>query len=759
MNLARVILIVAAFSVAGVTAFLVKNYLNSKEAEFSVTNKAPKIEKAPTVRVLVADSDLAAGTMVSKNLLRWQAWPNDGLSPEYIVQGKDGISHKPVDFSGWAVRRGIATGEPITRHRLLEPGTAGFLAGALSPGMRATSISVNAETGAAGFILPGDRVDVILTQQISQISGDERVNRTKIISETVISNVGVLAIDQDFNDIDEQTRVGKTVTLELTPKQAESLAVAKRMGRISLSLRSFLRNADIEKKSTFTSDEDVSNFLRGRDAAPVQVLVAKHNLAANTLLRDTNFTWKQLGAGESGKGYISKTLTSAATLRGSYLKVDVKGNKAIPQDGIIRPGEHGFIVAALLPGMRAISMAVSQVSSVSGFVAPGDRVDLLLTHQIDDSSDKPALTPRRYSETILEDLRLLAIEQIVDPNTGKPQVGKTVTLEVTPKQAEVVNVAASIGQLSLSLRSVPAGDDGADDDMQQIRTADEEVSRFIRDRVSVPVQVLVAKHNLTANTLLRDTNITWKQLGVGESGKGYISKTLTSAATLRGSYLKVDVKGNKAIPQDGIIRPGEHGFIVAALLPGMRAISMAVSQVSSVSGFVAPGDRVDLLLTHKMNDTSDKPPLTPRRYSETILEDLRLLAIEQIVDPNTSKPRAGETVTLEVTPNQAEIVALAASMGQLSLSLRSVPAGEDAADNDIQQISTASDLGISPAMSDFLLLGTLRDPNLLRRRIQLSRFLNVGKKTVPAVNAIESKNTKSVTIYRATSPSTVIVTR
>ena len=541
MNLARVILIVAAFLVAGVTAFLVNNYLKSREAEFSVTNKAPKIEKAPTVRVLVADSDLAAGTMVSENLLRWQAWPNDGLSPEYIVQGKDGISHKPVDFSGWAVRRGIATGEPITRQRLLEPGTAGFLAGALSPGMRATSISVNAETGAAGFILPGDRVDVILTQQISQFSGDERVNRTKIISETVISNVGVLAIDQDFNDIDEQTRVGKTVTLELTPQQAESLAVAKRMGRITLSLRSFLRNADIEKKSTFTSDEDVSNFLRGRDAAPVQVLVAKHNLAANTLLRDTNFTWKQLRAGESGKGYISKTLTSAATLRGSYLKVDVKGNKAIPQDGIIRPGEHGFIVAALLPGMRAISMAVSQVSSVSGFAAPGDRVDLLLTH--------------------------------------------------------------------------------------------------------------------------------------------------------------------------------------------------------------------------KMNDTSDKPPLTPRRYSETILEDLRLLAIEQIVDPNTSKPRAGESVTLEVTPNQAEIVALAASMGQLSLSLRSVPAGEDAADNDIQQISTASDLGISPAMSDFLLLGTLRDPNLLRRRIQLSRFLNVGKKTAPAAKVIESENTKSVTIYRATTPSKVIVKR
>ena len=471
MNLARIILIVAAFSVAGVTALLVKNYLQSREAEFSVTNKGPKIEKVPTVRILVADSDLAAGTVVREKLLRWQTWPNDGLSPEYIVQGEDGTSDKSADFSGWAVRRGIATGEPITRHRLLEPGAAGFLAGALSPGMRATSISVNAETGAAGFILPGDRVDVMLTQQISQTRGDLGVNRDKIISEIVISNVRVLAIDQDFNDIDEQTRVGKTVTLELTPKQAESLAVAKRMGKISLSLRSFLRNADIEKKSTFTSDEDVSNFLRGRDPTPVQVLVAKHNLTAGALLRDTDFTWQKLGAGESGKRYISKTLTSAATLRGSYLKVDVEGNKAIPQDAIIRPGEHGFIVAALLPGMRAISMAVSQVTSVSGYIAPGDRIDLLLTHAVDDTSDKPELTPRRYTETILEDLRLLAIEQIVDPKTGKPQAGETVTLEVTPDQAEVVTLGASMGNLSLSLRSVPAGESGTDDDEHQFSTA------------------------------------------------------------------------------------------------------------------------------------------------------------------------------------------------------------------------------------------------------------------------------------------------
>ncbi len=471
MNLARILLIVAALAVAGVTAYLVKGYLQGKEAEIAENGKKHEVEQTPKVEVLVALNDLPAGTIVKPDLFRWQIWPEDGLSPEYIVRGKAGekaegekaeAAAKPEDFTGWAVRRGLASGEPVTKKRLLEPGKAGFLAGVLGPGMRAVSIGINAESGAAGFILPGDRVDVVLTQQIRQTDGEDN-NRDKVISETVIDDIRVLAIDQTFNDIEEQTRVGKTVTVELSPKQAEGLAVAKRMGRISLSLRSLVRDAKVEMKSAFTSDEEVSRFLRGRPSTVPRVLVAKQKLPAGTLLRDTDMTWQQLAPGDSGEGKVFEALTSTMALRGSYLKVGVESRAAILHENIIRPAEQGFIVASLAPGMRAVSMSVTQVSGVSGFVSPGDKVDLLLTHQVVDTSENPVLTPRKFSETILKDLRLLAIEQIVNANTGKPQVGTTVTLEVSPREAEMVALAASMGDLSLSLRSVPA-DDGSNGD-------------------------------------------------------------------------------------------------------------------------------------------------------------------------------------------------------------------------------------------------------------------------------------------------------
>ncbi len=458
MNLARILLIVAALAVAGTTAFLVRNFL--QDSVGNGKGKPQEVVKAPTVKVLVALNNLPAGTIVNPDLFLWQAWPEEGLAENYIVQGQKDKkkSVKPADLTGWAVRRGITKGQPITKSRLLEPGKAGFLAGVLGPGMRAVSISVSAESGAAGFILPGDRVDVVLTQQIRQTQG-ENANRDKIISETIIADVRALAVDQTFDDISEQTRVGKTITLELPPKQAESLAVAKRMGRVSLSLRSLVRDAAVESKSDFTSDEEVSRFLRGRASSVPRILMAKHKLPAGALMRDTDFIWKPLAAGQDGEDHIFEALTSMTALRGSYLKTDLEMGAVILHSNIIRPGEQGFIVASLAPGMRAVSMVVSQVSGVSGFVAPGDRVDVLLTHQYSDASEKPVLPIRKFTETLLLDLRLLAIEQVIDPNTGKPRVGETVTLEVTPTQAEVVSLAASMGSLSLSLRSVPSGDD------------------------------------------------------------------------------------------------------------------------------------------------------------------------------------------------------------------------------------------------------------------------------------------------------------
>jgi Flp pilus assembly protein CpaB len=192
---------------------------------------------------------------------------------------------------------------------------------------------------------------------------------------------------------------------------------------------------------------------------------------------------------------------------------------------------------------------------------------------------------------------------------------------------------------------------------------------------------------------------------------------------------------------------------------------MAITQVSGVSGFISPGDMVDLLLTHKIDDTAEKPILTPRRFSETILKGLRLLAIEQIVDASTGKPKVGQTVTIEVAPREAEIVALAASMGELSLSLRSVPAADISSSGEGgEEAETVTDIGVSKALMDHLILGTRRDPNLLQRRRELGRYRradsSAGKATAkPKSRGNIDDGNRSITVYRATEPSTVVIKR
>lgn len=454
MTLARILLLVAALAVAGLTAYLVKGFLDQKESELAEARKPVEVEKISAIEVLVADRDLPAGTILTPDHFRWQAWPDDGVNEQYILNESDEAAD---ELTGAAVRRGISAGEPVTRNRVVKPGEAGFLAGVLSPGMRASTIEVDAESGAAGFILPGDRVDIVMTQEAQQENAAGGIDR-KVVSETILRDIRVLAIDQTFNDIEDQTRVGKTVTVELTSKEAEGLAVAKRMGTISLALRSLTRKPEIEEPTPFTSDEEVSRFLRVRSSAVPRVLVAKHALPAGTLMRDTDFAWLQLETGSDVEGMIVEAYVSEASLRGAYLKEPVAASQPILSDNVIRPGEQGFIVAALTPGMRAVSVSVTQVSGVSGFVSPGDRVDMMLTHEVNDNSETPLLNPRRFTETILNDLKLLAIEQTVDPATGKPIIGQTVTVEVTPTQSEMVALAATMGQLSLALRSVPSVD-------------------------------------------------------------------------------------------------------------------------------------------------------------------------------------------------------------------------------------------------------------------------------------------------------------
>ncbi|MCI0429476.1 MAG: Flp pilus assembly protein CpaB [Rhodospirillales bacterium] len=270
MSARALVFVVIALVMAGATAMIARNWLSSERAE--QTAQATPAPQQITKNVLVATTDLPAGSFVKAEHVRWQPWPEDALNNSYLIEGVA----KPEDVVGAVVRRGIVAGEPVTTGRIVRPGDRGFLAAVLQPGMRAVSVAVNATSGIAGLVFPGDRVDIILTQTIPT-GGDPRM-----ASETVLENVRVLAIDQVLSDQAGEPTLGKNTTIEVTPKQAEVVAVVSDMGRLSLSLRSLARPASGEdaldpaetvdnlpepwRGETYTWDTDASLVLAGRRA-------------------------------------------------------------------------------------------------------------------------------------------------------------------------------------------------------------------------------------------------------------------------------------------------------------------------------------------------------------------------------------------------------------------------------------------------------------------------------------------------------------
>ncbi|HEU4809321.1 MAG TPA: Flp pilus assembly protein CpaB, partial [Sphingomicrobium sp.] len=144
----------------------------------------------------------------------------------------------PTKLLGTVVRYPVTAGQPVTRGALVGPEDRGFLAAALGPGMRAITVPVNASQGLAGFVFPGDRVDLVLTQSVEGGGSGEPLK----VSETIVRNIRVLATDQRFTDKDEDgkpiIKTASNVTLEVTPRISEKIAVAQSMGTLSLSLRS-----------------------------------------------------------------------------------------------------------------------------------------------------------------------------------------------------------------------------------------------------------------------------------------------------------------------------------------------------------------------------------------------------------------------------------------------------------------------------------------------------------------------------------------
>lgn len=213
------------------------------------------------VEILVTPKDYPAGRTVALNDFTWQAWRKDVLPPHAITKE----TWAGTEDQTLRLRRGLIAGEPVLRTALLDSGEAGFLAAALRDGYRAASIPVGTETSVAGFVRPGDMVDVILTYEVRLRHNGANDAAQSVVarhaSETVLTHLRVLAVDQEIADQGQDAKPGRTVTLEVRPDQVERLALARRMGELSLSLRG-MGDESLSNLTDFTSDIDVGRALR-----------------------------------------------------------------------------------------------------------------------------------------------------------------------------------------------------------------------------------------------------------------------------------------------------------------------------------------------------------------------------------------------------------------------------------------------------------------------------------------------------------------
>src|ERR1043165_3812580 len=276
MDVKKLALLVGALVIAVITAVMAKNMFTGGGPEEAAA--APAVPVGP--KVLVAKKALPVGTIIDAEALGWQPWPKELTQSAYYTEGQpDADTQKLL---GAVVRYQVTAGQPLTRGSLVGPKDRGFLAAALGPGMRAITVPVNASTGVAGFVFPGDHVDLVLTQTV-QGGGDGPALK---VSETIVRNIRVLATDQriDSNGEDGKTEVKtfSNVTLEVTPLIAQKVAVSQSIGTLSLSLRSIADNTAELERAVATGQVKVPAGANPADERQMLLAVANRPMDSNT---------------------------------------------------------------------------------------------------------------------------------------------------------------------------------------------------------------------------------------------------------------------------------------------------------------------------------------------------------------------------------------------------------------------------------------------------------------------------------------------
>jgi pilus assembly protein CpaB len=295
MNPLRImIILIAAVSAIGL-AVVLKTMTGGKPAPAPVA-LAPAPVGKPMTQVLVAKRDLAIGERLTAADVGWQAWPSDAINAAFITNGAaDPVPTKTTDkaakavgdaaqgmiggvspekaVEGAIVRDPILNGEPITPRKIVRGGEGGYLSVVLSPGKRAMAVPVTSETAVGGFVLPGDRVDVIQTRDAPGAGDGEGSPAGKqTIAETIVQNVRVLALDQSTAaDKDAKTIVASTATLEVGPVEAEALTKAKASGPVTLTLRAYTDLGGPSGLAVRSQDSAVVRINRGGQTSNISV--------------------------------------------------------------------------------------------------------------------------------------------------------------------------------------------------------------------------------------------------------------------------------------------------------------------------------------------------------------------------------------------------------------------------------------------------------------------------------------------------------
>ena len=250
MKSARIIVLAIALTAGGIAFYLLSGLENNKAPP------AQPVVQLPTVDVLVAKGDIGLGKTINPEDLQWQVWTQSSASGSFIRRGDR--PEAMTQLAGSIARQPFIAGEPIREQKLVKANGSGFMAAILPSGKRAVSTEISPETSAGGFILPNDRVDVILTKRDKGAAGPDAPASDVVSSQAILSNIRVLAIDQAPKEKDGQNAVlGRTATLELTPGEVVILARSRQSGSLSLALRSI---ADAEKANV-VADNSNSNLI------------------------------------------------------------------------------------------------------------------------------------------------------------------------------------------------------------------------------------------------------------------------------------------------------------------------------------------------------------------------------------------------------------------------------------------------------------------------------------------------------------------